>query len=437
MGVGKGQMVRTLSYSNQSAGTLYRPMVTELFADTNMVSLGALASVFAVLITAWSTGSVALNLCAILMAGIGLARLSINYFYQRGVSDKPMATGRLRFWEKLYSLGAVGTAVSLGIWCFICMAIVKNDFATLISCTVSLTNLMGICGRNYPVMRLFYWQITLVGAGILGGGLLVGGEYAVLGMLVLPFLVGLRKIALKHRDNVFEALTQSRRSEKLANRLDTALNNIPQAICMFDSTKRLEMVNAPTLVGLHRNRDELHRLTIGEMTRILVDEHDVSEREATIIERMISECSTGRRTFRFNIGGNTVQSARVMKLLVNPMENGGVVATFEDITREVRAEHTIDRMTRFDKLTGLLNREELRVVLNNELLLRSPEQQVSVLLISLDRFKHVNESLGHAIGDLILCEVTSRLESIIKDNGYRSEERRVGKECRSRWSPYH
>lgn len=411
-------MVRTIDHPNQSAGTLYRPMVAELYADANMVSLGALASIFAVLVTAWSTGSAAINFCAVFMSIVGIARLGINYFYHRRVSDEPMATSQLRFWEKLYSIGAVCTALSLGVWCFVCMAIVKNDFATLVSCTVSLTNLVGVCGRNYPIMRLFYWQISVVGTGILAGGLLVGGEYTVLGLLVLPFLVGLRKIALKHRDNVFEALTQSRRSEKLANRLDTALNNIPQAICMFDSSRRLEMANAPTLMGLHRQRDDLHRLTVAEMTQMLVEEHSVTKRDASVIERTISQCKSVRRSFTFKTGKDGVQAERVMKLVANPMENGGVVATFEDITREVKAENTIDRMTRFDKLTGLLNRDQLRVVLNNELLLRSPEQQVSVLLISLDRFKQVNETMGHAIGDLILCEVTNRLESIIKENGF-------------------
>jgi len=61
--------------------------------------------------------------------------------------------------------------------------------------------------------------------------------------------------------------------------------------------------------------------------------------------------------------------------------------------------------------------------------------RVALLLLDVDRFKEVNDTLGHHNGDVLLNEIGPRLRSALREG--RSEERRVGKECRSRWSPYH
>src|SRR2546430_15626991 len=76
-------------------------------------------------------------------------------------------------------------------------------------------------------------------------------------------------------------------------------------------------------------------------------------------------------------------------------------------------------------LTGLANRREFERVMEREVALAERHnRRLSLMMIDLDNLKRINDKLGHSAGDGALKLV-------------RSEERRVGKECRSRWSPYH
>jgi len=89
-----------------------------------------------------------------------------------------------------------------------------------------------------------------------------------------------------------------------------------------------------------------------------------------------------------------------------------------------------------DHLTGLANRRRFERQLDREVsrVLRY-EHPFSLLMLDIDSFKNLNDTYGHDAGD----EAIRRLARVLREGtrGIRSEERRVGKECRSRWSPYH
>ena len=90
-----------------------------------------------------------------------------------------------------------------------------------------------------------------------------------------------------------------------------------------------------------------------------------------------------------------------------------------DITERKLHDDEVAFMAKHDPLTGLPNRFLLAEKLAEALQQAAVRHEhIALLFIDLDRFKDINDSLGHRLGD-------------------RSEERRVGKECRSRWSPYH
>jgi diguanylate cyclase (GGDEF)-like protein len=91
------------------------------------------------------------------------------------------------------------------------------------------------------------------------------------------------------------------------------------------------------------------------------------------------------------------------------MENGGSVVIVEDITERRSTEQRIDRMARFDTLTGLPNRNHLHERLEELLPLAEEEAPLAILFVDLDEFKQVNDTLGHPSGDQLLCAVADRL----------------------------
>src|SRR5690554_3337810 len=105
----------------------------------------------------------------------------------------------------------------------------------------------------------------------------------------------------------------------------------------------------------------------------------------------------------------------------------------------------------YDSLTGLANRrlfrDRLKVSIAKAL---RDKTSVALMFIDMDQFKRVNDTLGHDAGDLLLIEVARRLQlnmretdtvsrvggdefTVLLTDIHRSEERRVGKECRYRW----
>ena len=89
-----------------------------------------------------------------------------------------------------------------------------------------------------------------------------------------------------------------------------------------------------------------------------------------------------------------------------------------DLTEQRRSEQQVSRLAHYDSLTGLANR--LQMAQSLERILASPRERdraCAVLMLDLDRFKQVNDTLGHPAGDALLKQVAQRLERTVADQG--------------------
>lgn len=123
------------------------------------------------------------------------------------------------------------------------------------------------------------------------------------------------------------------------------------------------------------------------------------------------------------LGVRFPDTARVTWLLVNAfpeVDSDGslkhIVVNFDDITERKRAEAKIRHLAYFDALTRLPNRRLLMDRFQSALTVSSRSNRYgAILFIDMDRFKTVNDVLGHDFGDLLLIEVANRIRSCVRE----------------------
>lgn len=119
---------------------------------------------------------------------------------------------------------------------------------------------------------------------------------------------------------------------------------------------------------------------------------------------------------RYNPGGASIYEARLSAMTDRNGRPVGRVLLLQDITERKRAELVIHHMAYHDPLTGLPNRQFLQDALARELArARRRTTSFALMLLDLDGFKEINDSLGHEVGDQVLCTVARRLQCAVRE----------------------
>jgi diguanylate cyclase (GGDEF)-like protein len=199
------------------------------------------------------------------------------------------------------------------------------------------------------------------------------------------------------------------RLSTLNRHFDAALSHMSQGISMYDGDHRLVMWN-DRFVQLYGFPPELATLgrPFEELFGYLVASGNIKEQpdryKAVRAERLAAE--------RIFCAQHVLADGRTIAVINHAMANGGWVSTHEDITDRKNTEIRIEQLAHFDGLTGLANRnlfkERLEAALARH---RRLGTEFAVLLLDLDRFKTVNDTLGHQAGDRLLEGVAERIKA--------------------------
>jgi diguanylate cyclase (GGDEF)-like protein len=220
----------------------------------------------------------------------------------------------------------------------------------------------------------------------------------------------LQRLEAKQR----ELIDQKRQLEIQNLRFDAALNNMTQGLCMFDGKQELVVCNA-AYARMYGLTDELtrpgtpfravveHRIGNGLQAGKSADEYIRHVIESMVDDRPITKV-------------NELSNGRALAIKQRRMPDGGWISTHEDITEYRRIEARVAHLVRHDALTDLPNRLLLRERLVEAIASARKSENAAVLCLDIDRFKEINDTLGHTAGDAMLKAVGERLRNCLGEN---------------------
>jgi diguanylate cyclase (GGDEF)-like protein/PAS domain S-box-containing protein len=197
-------------------------------------------------------------------------------------------------------------------------------------------------------------------------------------------------------------------------RFDAALTNMSQALCMVDAQQQLIVCNQGyrELFGL--DRDLVRPGTSIMMILARLAELNMDD---DVLGAIFAEQHELVRDGRAGSFFHEMTDGRTLAVSHQPTEEGGWVATYEDISERRRAEARIAHMAHHDALTDLPNRVLMRERIEHAFArARRYGEIFTVLCLDLDRFKSVNDTLGHPVGDTLLKIVADRLRSCVRES---------------------
>jgi diguanylate cyclase (GGDEF)-like protein/PAS domain S-box-containing protein len=228
-------------------------------------------------------------------------------------------------------------------------------------------------------------------------------------------LLSARRLTYQGRDAVLTTFTPIGQQKRMESRLQLwakVFEATSEGIMVVDSANRIVSVNAALVKGSGYHADEL----LGRAPEMLRSEHH-GEDYYVQIERTIriKGAWTGEFWLRRKNGDVAPQWMVVNTVRDEAGQPSFTITMFTDISEQKLQEQRIEHLAHHDVLTGLPNRllfqERLRLTVEQADRLG---QSVAVLFIDLDRFKTINDSLGHHVGDGLLQSVATRLVQTIR-----------------------
>jgi diguanylate cyclase (GGDEF)-like protein len=392
---------------------VYVPLVDSLFKEGRTLLIGTIFVIGSVLLTYWKTDQILIFYCAVAIFVVACARGLMMRAYLRVRSTVTTAEAARR-WEHRYGAGASALLALLSVWCFISFSRTTDPFASLVSFSMTIAYAAGIFGRNFANSRFVVIQILCTWAPMTAALILYGNVFHwIFAALLIPSFLGIKLIAERLRRTLVDAVVTSRDMSLLATRFDTALNNMPHGLCMFDAERRIVVTNQKLAWQLGLPADfDLKGSMARDLVECVVKAGLLSDTAGeSVIEHLDARLSGGEDA-AFSMD---MLNERTLEFTVQPMEKGGMVVLVEDITERKIAEAKINHLARFDALTGLPNRTVLRDRMERALVAWRPDNLCAIHFIDLDQFKQINDTLGHTRGDMLLEAVAERLKDSIRD----------------------
>lgn len=210
-------------------------------------------------------------------------------------------------------------------------------------------------------------------------------------------------------------ISESRRQAEQLRLAATVFEAAGEGMAIMDPEYRLLAVNQACCTLSGYTREEL----IGQSVALLASSEDSRQQYAAIRARLVTDGSWEGELIETRKSGEVYPQWAQLRVVRDSQGNvSNVVAFVSDLSVRRQVEERLRYLTHFDELTGLANRTLLKERLHaacERSRSRSRSRGLAVFYLDLDRFKVLNESLGHDAADQLLREVSRRLSTTLSD----------------------
>jgi diguanylate cyclase (GGDEF)-like protein len=217
-------------------------------------------------------------------------------------------------------------------------------------------------------------------------------------------LVGLVLLAMQRMVDAMK-----RRS---TDHLHAALVGMPQGLIMIDDKLRLIVCNA-TYAQMYGLPAELTQP--GTSLRSILGHRAKHGTAAIGAKDFVEEKLAQAAQVKTITLEQQLEDGRIISVIKAPLGTGGSITIHMDVTEKRNSEKKIAFLAHHDALTGLANRVQLREHIENTIKDVEEGAKAAILCLDLDNFKTVNDTLGHSVGDALLCAVAERLQALLQD----------------------
>jgi diguanylate cyclase (GGDEF)-like protein len=389
--------------------------IDSLFEAPGSLFAGIIFVAIAAAMTALKSGDDRIWACVVLLVVAGAMRV---FDLQRYLARKATLTSdEAARWPKRYWIAAMIQAAAIGIWGSVTLLSSDDAVVHLICLSVVTGIVAGGAGRAYGRPSIYHLQAVLMfGPAVIALALRGTPYYIAMSIVSAAFLLAIMQLSANLHKIFMQAVVAREREAALAGQFDTALNNMPQGLCMFTSDGHLAVMNHCFGEMMNLPPDLAHlRPSASGILSACVDAGSISEASGKMI---LAEIENPQAKGIITTDPD-VARGRSLSWAFQPMADGGAVVLLEDVTERRNAEARITHLARYDELTGLPNRVNFRDEIEH--LLAAPHgtgQMSALLFIDLDQFKQVNDTLGHPCGDQLLCAVADRLRAMLRPEDF-------------------
>lgn len=187
--------------------------------------------------------------------------------------------------------------------------------------------------------------------------------------------------------------------------LRLVLEELPHGLCMFDGQDCLVLANRryAELWGIPEALTQP-----GTAFKTIMAASTVNQNQQTGLKAMPPAGWSGVHVREW-----TLRDGRIIQVTVTRLPDASTIALHEDVTERRRSQEQVVFLAEHDQLTGLLNLAAMRSVFEQLLIRNVAGDEFAVLCLDLDKFKRVNDSFGHAVGDRLLAQVALRIQSCL------------------------